>query len=175
MKQKADRWAVCGGGLVDLPNPQVGFRVECGAGASADHGALRYQPSGGGISRGADDGAAGERDVLILAPGAGGIRAVFAVHREPSVLEIVGGVGELAKAGEVKGILDSYKIKENSDSVLSQEETVKQQNRVFSNFKSIITNGYYNDPGELRTMLESIKSLEDVKGELKPNKNPSYI
>lgn len=67
---------------------------------------------------------------------------------------------ELAKAGEVKGILDAYKIKEETEKKTAQDNA-------FTNLETIISGGYYNHPSELRVYLDENKGeLSDTQYKL---------
>lgn len=64
---------------------------------------------------------------------------------------------ELAKADEVKGVLDAYKVKEET-------EKKEAQDNAFTNLETIISGGYYNHPSELRVYLDEHKGeLSDTQ------------
>ena len=74
---------------------------------------------------------------------------------------------ELAKAEEVKGVLDAYRTKAETEEQKTQEEEKAAQDAEFVNLETIISGGYYNDPAELRAYLDANKGgLSDTQYKL---------
>lgn len=71
---------------------------------------------------------------------------------------------ELAKADEVKGVLDAYRTKAETEAQKAEEEAKAAQEAEFVNLDTIITEGYYNTPSELRAYLDAHKGgLSDTQ------------